>query len=190
MKRTRILVDCDGVLSNFIKKVIATINVELRTNYTYDQATQWDLYKALSISEADGKYFDNMFCQRGFCSSLDEIPGASLGLAQLREFADVYCVTAPFSNSKHWRNERDEWLQTHMGFKEKEILPVHCKYMIAGDYLVDDKVENLRTWMVERHAGRPILYDQPWNQHERDLTRVNDWPQLVRVIKYYVGINE
>lgn len=188
MRRQRVLIDSDGVLSCFAGAVVSLVNQHLKTNHTLEDVNQWDMYKALSVPGETGEFFDSVIRQEDFCYDLKPIEGAKEGLEELRRFADIYCVTTPFGKHRYWINERNEWLQEHMGFSEKEILPCHAKFLIAGDYLIDDKAQNLKEWEVEPHAGLAILFDQPWNRQESGFMRAKGWKDLVSTMKTLIGV--
>lgn len=186
-RRSRILVDADGVLANFAQAVVDMVNEELGTEHQYDHIDQWDMYASMGISKEHGTAFDERIKQNYFCYGLAPIPGAVEGLAELRKHGDVYCVTAPFDGA-YWMPERVQWLQDFMGFDRKHVVFTHSKHLVAGEVLIDDKAQNLRDWRAEPHAGVSILFDQPWNRNETEFSRAEGWANLVEMSRQGFGV--
>ena len=180
--KKRVLLDCDGVMSDFISRVIFEVNRDMGTTFTYVQVTEWELYDALDVPKDVAARIDAICRQPGFCASLKPIAGARDGVERLRREYEVYCVTAPFPKSKFWIDERITWLRDHMWFRDNEIIPTSAKYMIAGDILIDDKIANLDTWCLEPHAGQPLLFRQPWNFDKSSYLMV-DWNNMMHVVE-------
>lgn len=79
----------------------------------------------------------------GIFSLMDPMPGAIEAVHQLCEHYDVYILsTAPWGNITAW-SDKIVWLTQHFGdlFKKRVIL-THCKHLVAGDYLIDDRAKN------------------------------------------------
>lgn len=195
---SRVLVDCDGVLAQFLDHVLIELNDILSTSHVIDDITQWEMYDALNVPEAVRRQVDDIVMQPGFCACLPSIAGAREGLDALRDAGHkVYCLTTPFKGS-HWMPERVHWLRKHMGFNRKEVIFCHAKELVQGDFLIDDKVENLQAWEDEqqfakglgpssetRLYGHGILFDQPWNKQDRRWLgkRARNWQQTVAWIE-------
>lgn len=179
--RSVILLDSDGVMSDFVSAVLKLVNQELETSHTYEELTDWHLYKALGVEHVGPKIDNIIRSTPGFCYSLKPLTGAVAGVAKLRDRYQVYCVTAPFPGSRYWIQERIEWLVSVMGFEEKEILPIHAKELVHGAVLVDDKLSNLTTWQAAR-GGAAIMFDQPWNRKQYSSERAYGWTDLVPMI--------
>ena len=79
----------------------------------------------------------------GIFSLMDPMPGAIEAVKQLSECYDVYILsTAPWKNPSAW-SDKIVWITKHFGdmFKKRVIL-THCKHLVDGDYLVDDRAKN------------------------------------------------
>lgn len=181
-----ILLDIDGCAANFVRPVLDAVTALTGKTYTDDDVTEWDMYRALGISPEDGRKVDEVIKTAGFCRGLNLYDGAREGVEELRRFADVYAVTAPF-DSDYWMREREQWLVVELGFSRFDIIPTHAKHMVAGDVLIDDKTSTLVKWEAER-GGRSILFSRPWNAADAwGGRRAHGWPHLVAALKYMLG---
>lgn len=180
----RILLDCDGVMSDFIAHVLHEVNAELRTDHTHDDIDKWEMYEALAVPTETRAKVDQIVMSPGFCAGLPEIEGAREGVPALRAAGHkLYCVTAPFIGH-NWMPERVQWLRRHMGFDRKHVVFCYDKELIFGDVLVDDKIDNLLAWQAAWPNGRATLFEQPWNRRDERWTglRAKDWLSLLQVI--------
>ena len=79
----------------------------------------------------------------GIFSLMDPMPGAIEAAHTLSEHYEVYILsTAPWKNTTAY-SDKINWITKHFGdiFKKRVIL-THCKHLVNGDYLVDDRAKN------------------------------------------------
>lgn len=79
----------------------------------------------------------------GIFSLMDPMPCAIEAVHELSKHYDVYILsTAPWKNPSAW-SDKINWITKHFGdiFKKRVIL-THCKHLVNGDYLVDDRAKN------------------------------------------------
>ena len=195
----KILIDCDGVLSNFGKKCFDKINGKYGTSVTEEHITVWDWLKegVPGVPRAAIKELVNDWIhEKDFVASMEVLPGAAEGLEKLRKVGHVVCVTSPW-HATHWVIERTRWLQKHLGFSSKDIVHTSGKSHVFGHMLIDDKPENIFEWLdAQEHLPRwdhnraiipGILWGAPYNaMHEagrrdgRRWARVLSWSDAVR----------
>ena len=192
----RILIDCDGVLADFVGGVVDALNTDSsRTEAMggpvmpyYDAAmvTSWEVASCLDIPKQ--RVYD-IASQPGFCANLRPLPGAREGLDALRSFGDVYAVTSPIWSSPYWMHERTGWLKDKMGFGWDHIIHTSSKHILDATVLIDDKASTIRAW-CENGQGRMLrpgaLWSQPWNRHEPipgTACRFNDWTDLAHALR-------
>lgn len=183
----RILLDCDGVLSNYVEHLIFELNAAMGTNHTPGDVYEWEVYDALEVPENIRARMELLVQQPGFCAGLPEIPVAAEAMKCLRASGhSLYCVTAPFIGN-NWMHERRDWLRRHMGFHRKQVIFCYDKEVTQGDVLIDDKVDNLLKWSATNPEGTAILFEQPWNRNDPhwDGIRVDNWPDLVALLDGY-----
>lgn len=79
----------------------------------------------------------------GIFSLMDPMPGAIEAVHELSEYYDIYILsTAPWNNLTA-PSDKIQWLTKHFGdlFKKRVII-THCKHLVDGDYLIDDRAKN------------------------------------------------
>lgn len=197
--RKTILLDCDGVLSDFTSGFLKVANKIAETNYTHKDVKTWDLTALPGLKEAAKKVWKEVGAP-GFAQTLDVYPGAIEGYKKLCELGDVYIVTSPLFMHKddpdrhpnHGATfcfDRAVWLETHFGVDPKKILFAYNKHIVEGDVLIDDKIENIRDWM-EMHGSkrgtRAVLWAQLYNvdgdgNHPKVL-RTDSWSEAAKFI--------
>ena len=79
----------------------------------------------------------------GIFSLMDPMPGAIEAVHELSKHYDVYILsTAPWKNPSAW-GDKINWITKHFGDKfKKRVILTHCKHLVNGDYLVDDRAKN------------------------------------------------
>lgn len=190
MKKADILLDCDGILSDFVTPALELVFNHTGDRHTVDEITQWDVFKAIGKKEHE-HILDHAVCNGGFCASLPVMPGSQEAVEELRKLGDVYIVTSPY-DAPAWVYERTKWLGKHFGFTKKQVINASPKFMVMGDVLVDDSGSNLIDWSAKMKSkkihGLPILWDRPWNADVShvDLRRVFDWNNAIECIKAHV----
>lgn len=195
---TRLLIDCDGVLADFMGAVLPLI--ERLLGRPFDPTTElttWDLFEApaiLPIAHELRACID----APGFCLDFALLPGGAEGLARVRELTDdVVCVTSPWSTSRTWAHDRTEWLISKLDFTRDKIDHSRGKYRIDGDVFVDDHANNVVTWLNwdRRHHHAAVLWAQDYNANDWDALQEGDairnhhvhrhssWDALVELIR-------
>ena len=177
MPRPIILLDVDGVVADFegaVRRTVAEIG------YVMAVPTEWNFTLKFPAEVSD--HYLNRASLPGWCSTIDPYPGAERFVAELRTLGDVVAVTAPLGCCPTWESERREWLRCR-GIHD--VVSTRRKDLVYGDVLIEDKVENLRTWW-ERWAVKPnrrrvsdmgILVQHTYNRHA-------DWPTCVPVCDF------
>ncbi len=168
----RILLDCDGVLSDFITPALRVVELLTGKQYAHDDVTDWDL--DVLVPEGQRETFWEACSAPGFARNMQPYPGAVAAVEALRTRHNVFVVTAYMHSSKTWVHDRDAWLHHYFGFMQRDIVHTKAKHLIAGDVFVDDKPSNVREWQMEHTDGIGLIFDRP---HNRDAvgTRVFDW---------------
>lgn len=181
MNKPTIVLDIDGVCSDFVGALLPPLRTILGRNVTYTDITKYKYWRedCLGMTTAQKDTLDRAVQTRGFCAGIAPIPGAVAGIRELQECADVYAATVPY-DSEHWERERRLWIQKILGIPNSNIMQGEPKHLLDCHALVEDKPETLEDW---QSIGRPqygILFDQPWNaSHPWSGVRVHSWDELV-----------
>ena len=168
----KILLDCDGVLADFVAAALVVAN-DLDPSkgwavWTPADVTDWQIENLLP------EYLRSAFAERlnapGFCASI--LPKAGCGIVpELRALGhSVEIVTQPLDTNPHWEKERLEGVQKYFG--DVKVHFASDKSSFAGAVFVDDKPSNVRAWQIANPAGQAFLMHVPYNVHAQDLTRI------------------
>jgi 5'-nucleotidase len=120
MNKKRIFIDMDGVLADFERELKNTERVIKELNLEH-------------LNAPDEVNF----------SKIKPLPNAITSYIYLFNNFDVYIAsTAPWANSKAWRDKR-EWVENYLGgYARKRLILTHNKNLLNGDYLIDDRTAN------------------------------------------------
>jgi 5'(3')-deoxyribonucleotidase len=162
MKKKPVLIDCDGVVCDFISKCLSVINEKNRTNILFESIDK-DIRKV--CKKYWDKEMDDLLESDGFAQTFDMIPGTKEGIEKLKEagFKIIY-LTSPYYGSKTWAHDRLKWLEKHLRVNRNDVIFARTKQYTSGITLIDDKVENIRAWS-KYNSQQALLLDQPWNKN-------------------------
>lgn len=178
MTKPRLLLDCDGVLSNFMGSALQVV-ASLGSFEVPD-------HHLLSIEDAlpadvAAEYLRRVTA-RGFCSSLLPYPGAQDALRELRELAEVVIVTASFGQCPTWAWERTAWLGDHFGIEPGDVVHAGRKHRVGGDVFVDDHPKHVSAWMDAHPFGIAMLWDRAYNR-DAQMARASSWATVLTVVR-------
>lgn len=189
MRRPRLLIDSDGVLSAFTAAALEVVAEQTGKRFALADVTRFDFCDALGLAKSDRRrVMETIRTRRGFVAGMQTLPGAVAAMGALRELAEVYVVTKPWPRSPTWTSERVEWLWQHFGIDEDHVLPIGAKHLIDGELFVDDSSDHVRAWLADRPAGIGVLWGTPHNTGEAvpagaHLLSSRSWPTLVGMVR-------
>lgn len=139
--------------------------------------------RTVSDEELIGKkYYDlpdsadlrNEMFKPGFFRGLPVMADAQEALRELYEKHEVFiCTTA--TEFKYSMLDKWEWLEEHFPFvHHKRMVFCGSKDIVRGDYMIDDKVRNLKPF-----NGTGLLFTSPHNVHQTGYHRVNNWKEVI-----------
>ena len=165
MKKLKIALDCDGVLSDFSLGALRVVEEVTGKCFVPADITAWDFTKALRLSSDEGSAVKKAIgSKRGFAASLSVYPLARQGVRRLRELGEVFCVTSPWDSNVWWRSERESWLALHFGIDR--VHHASDKSTYEADVFVDDKSSNVRDWLSAWPGGSAVFWRTPHNTSE------------------------
>lgn len=177
-----VLVDCDGVLSDCVDTLVRVCNSVNGTSYEVSDAQgQWDVDKALHLDARQSAFLWGGMNLPGVAASMEPIPGAIKGiLALMDSHIQVVICTSPMATSPTWAYERAQWIREYIG--DIPIISTASKHLCRGDYLVDDRLENVQDWVTKGPPGARAVW---WGQARTDqpkgnprIDRLADWDAL------------
>ncbi len=178
----KILVDMDGVLANFEKRVLDTyrtthpnklfIPLEERTTFYVKEQYPLELQPLVEA----------IYLAPGFYRSLPQIEGSFEALSNLKQRGhDIFICTAPLPEYQHCILEKYQWVEEQLGSEwVKKIIVTNDKTLVRGDYLIDDKPSikglEIPTW-------EHILFEQPYNRFVDSKRRINwaNWQSILEI---------
>lgn len=187
MKRPRILVDCDGILSDFVKPTLDLVFEHTGDRHTHEEIVQWDVFAAIGKKQHE-HILNDAVLKGGFALDMPLLPGSLEAMKELKSLGDVFIVTSPF-DAPNWVYERTTWLKRHFDIDKKQVVNAASKFVVVGDVLIDDSERNLKEWLEYHPNGMPVLFDRPWNRHvdHPGVHRVTNWDTLVSEVKEHLA---
>ncbi len=183
--RKRILLDCDGVLSDFCAACFDLIYEHTGDRHTLDEVKEWDLFSALGKSHLKD-VMKKVSSESGWCLSFPLRPGAKDAVQRLQEIGEVVIITSPM-NTPFWTYERNIWLEQHFGIKKSHTIHTESKHYVPGDILVDDNVVNCINWKKEYPEKLSVLWDAPYNKpysiEDTGVLRLSDWNHVFELLE-------
>lgn len=180
----KILVDCDGVLCDTVTAYLELVREHTGRVHALADVTDFRFSKCVVSEEEDAHIWQNMIDRRpDFVVQLPELPGALVGLLELRQSARVVALTSPHIGP-HWMHERAAWLMRR-GFSKADIVFAKDKAHVPGTVLIDDSLDNCREWAAAHPTGTAIVFDQPWNQGDTagNIVRACSWLEVLRRVR-------
>jgi 5'(3')-deoxyribonucleotidase len=158
--RPRILLDCDGVLSDFVGQLLVGLKSDgsIPWSVTPEDIVDYDCAKSLGIT---WDVINRWTCAPGFCSTMEPYPHAHALLAGLQAIGDVTVVTAPYRGSPSWIAERIDWLERTFGLFGERVCVWSEKHRVEGDLLIDDGPKQVANFAAT--GRRAFLVARPWN---------------------------
>lgn len=176
----RVILDCDGVIVDFVKDYLRLLNKHGGTSFVHSDVVDWDIVGCLKIPQSVSDPA-NAEISYDFCRNLSPIAGSVEGVKELMKVADILFVTSPWSGCHGWTTAREEWLHQHLGVKATQVMHGSAKDWVKADLFVDDKASTVVKWQAAHETAMGVIWDQPWNRHTRGTYRTSSWEDLCRM---------
>lgn len=179
MKRLKIALDCDGVLSDFTSGALRVVEEVTGKRFVPADISEWDFCKALGLTFREAALVKKTIGSRqGFATSLLPYPQARQGVRRLRELGEVFCVTSPWDTNPWWREEREAWLALHFGIDVVHHAADKSGY--EADVFVDDKADHVSSWL-QAWPGRVGVLWRTYSNMPRDAYSTGSWEELYQI---------
>jgi len=155
-----LLLDCDGVILNLAGTLHRTVQKLLSRRVPPPESWKsYDFKDAMELTRSEWEFITKTLVHRNKLGHLVQFyPQAQSFIEHLGFENKVVFTTAPWRGLEHWVEARYSILEHFLGRRNYRIVFTADKDLIAGDWLIDDKWENM-----EKTPERGILYLQPWN---------------------------
>ena len=177
MKQSKytLLIDQDDVLAEYIQGVTEAYNEKYKTCISASECISWNLYQVF------GEEVDTVMHEPDLFRKLQPVKNAIEVFERLyrSELFEMYIVTAA---NPVCVPAKMEWIKEHLPFfPTDKVIFCQRKYMIKGDFLLDDGMHNIDAFKAA--GGTPIIFERPHNEFKgKGLLRVRDWLEFEKLI--------
>lgn len=187
---TRVLLDIDGIIADFVSWYRLVAEMELQRDLEVVDPENWDIGIQLGLVEHERdrvweatKRMSAAYI-RPYAESLEPV---RLLLSDPR--VDVYFVTASLVGNATWEHCRRRWLDRYFGEEaSKHLVFTSEKYIVTGDVFVDDKASSVHVWAAHHPQGMGVVWARPWNiGQEGALKRTDSWVELLGIVRHLAG---
>lgn len=171
--RKSIAIDMDGVIADTVMQFISW--------YERDYGVRVEKHAFHGKPEREvfpEGVLEKLVFSQGFFRDVPVMEGAQEAVLELMENFDVYIVSAAMEFPQSLA-EKYEWLKEHFPFISwKNIIFCGDKSIIGTDYMIDDYAHNL-----DGCKGKTLLFTAGHNVHIDRHIRVNDWKEVMELLK-------
>jgi len=159
MKNKRIALDIDGVLLDTSKDYLKLFNETHKSNFVKEDITKFNFCEILGISE---KEMVDLFEKIDFSKS-ELTHNEIIEVIAYLKLIEGYTIDLITNTSIYTLGSKCKRL-VQLGVHFDSIIRTDNKLKFAKyyDFIVEDNPFNLEE--IKLHGGRPICFDQPWNQ--------------------------
>lgn len=177
-KNFRILIDMDDTITNFLEEVINEYNKTYGTSHSIDEVTEWVIPSSFEYGLFSVLELTNILTM--ITPKLDSIEYIN---KWIDEGYDVFIVSDCCNRYQSYRDKL-KWLKTYIPkFDLSHFIPCKEKYIISGDILIDDNLDNLEKWSLHNPYGHDLLMTAQHNKLIQDERRVNSFKEVDDYIK-------
>ncbi|MBE6022178.1 MAG: hypothetical protein E7231_02945 [Cellulosilyticum sp.] len=182
-KKYTLLIDQDDVLAEYIKGVTKAYNEKYHTCISPTECVSWNLYQVF------GEEVDTVMHEPDLFRELEPVKDAIEVFERLYMSGqfEMYIVTAASATCVP---AKIEWIKEYLPFFPIDrVIVCHRKYMVKGDFLLDDGMHNIEEFA--KTGGKPIIFERPHNKQKGEgILRVKGWLDFEKLIMELCEINE
>nr|DAQ39293.1 MAG TPA: 5' nucleotidase [Caudoviricetes sp.] len=177
-KKFRILIDMDDTITNFLEEVINEYNKTYGTSHSIDEVTEWVIPSSFEYGLFSVLELTNILTM--ITPKLDSIEYIN---KWIDEGYDVFIVSDCCNRYQSYRDKL-KWLKTYIPkFDLSHFIPCKEKYVISGDVLIDDNLDNLEKWSLHNPYGMDLLMTAQHNKGIQDERRIYSFEEADDLIK-------
>ena len=189
-----ILIDCDGVLLDFLGHSLTTIDeADYVNSLTPDLMSERYFHQLLPDGDpVTGKVWAKINSTPGWVASMPALEHTQEMLESLRVLGEVVAVTSSADTMPTWGYERTHALYK-LGFRRNQIVQTARKDLVWGNVFIDDHPNHIEAW-AKRWARSGFGLAVLWLDHRFKRPVVNephvatyDRKQLIHWIQTHVA---
>lgn len=176
-----VLCDVDEVLAEQLPEWLKFYNKDYDDNLKAEDLACWDL--STHVKPECGKKISEYLRREDMYDNARQVSGALKGIESLRHMG--YTVKFVSSSNPAQYRHKFNWLVRH-GFVEdhsNDVIFCHDKYLLRGDFMIDDAPHNVESWSELNPGGQALLFNQPHNRNyvcaNENITRISCWNSVV-----------
>lgn len=177
-----VLCDADDTIENLLDAWVGYLNERYGTNVKSEDVTDWNV--SLFFPELTPEQVYEPIYNKDFWKTITLMDGCYDVLKKLNDEYDLYIVTA--TNYQTCDTKIEKILELYPFLEWSQFVIAANKHLVRGDVLIDDGTHNLVDFPAER-----ILFTRPHNkdfqEKEYNITRVNTWNEIYRVVTEKMG---
>lgn len=165
-----VLLDCDGVLADFVGHMIARLNAH---GHAIPEVKKYDFLRA--FDEPVGVLARRLLEDPAHWAHIPPYDVRAQVDALRSDGHDVVCVTSPWLSCASWCSVRRDWLKRHFGFHHNDVIVTARKHLVRGDAFIDDRWDAVAAWGNANPMGLALLMDRSWTKDDPSVTQRFDW---------------
>jgi 5'(3')-deoxyribonucleotidase len=196
MKRLKVLVDVDCVLSDFVADCVKLIAPETTKQQYRSLVTDvWQIASELNLPESYNQYINVQLRELitrddklGFAATMTVADGSREFIQKLSDLSEVLIVTSPLYENTSWCSDRVFWLKQHFNISQNKIIFTKNKSNIKGDILIDDDLRHVLPWAEENPCKNAVLWsgcipNRTVDNLPHNVHHYVDWDDVLNLIK-------
>ena len=177
-KKFRILIDMDDVITCYLEDVVKEYNRIYGTNHSIEEITSWEIPSSFEYG---------LFSVHKQTDVLTTITPKLDSIEYINKWIDEgygVFIVSDCCNCADLYGEKLEWLKTYIPkFDLSHFIPCKEKYVISGDVLIDDNLDNLEKWSLHNPYGMDLLMTAQHNKKIQDERRIYSFEEADDLIK-------
>ena len=187
-KKFRILIDMDDVITCYLEDVVKEYNRIYGTNHSIEEITSWEIPSSFEYG---------LFSVHKQTDVLTTITPKLDSIEYINKWIDEgygVFIVSDCCNCADLYGEKLEWLKTYIPkFDLSHFIPCKEKYVISGDVLIDDNLDNLEKWSLHNPYGMDLLMTAQHNkeiQDERRIYRFEEANDLIKTMQLLMSLGD
>ena len=177
-KKFRILIDMDDVITCYLEDVVKEYNRIYGTSHSIEEITSWEIPSSFEYG---------LFSVHKQTDVLTTITPKLDSIEYINKWIDEgygVFIVSDCCNCADLYGEKLEWLKTYIPkFDLSHFIPCKEKYVISGDVLIDDNLDNLEKWSLHNPYGMDLLMTAQHNKGIQDERRIYNFEEANDLIK-------